>query len=68
MDFISEHTKASSLDDTNVNVVMIKRKIEKYIVSFNVHKASNILSDLNKLQDYCDQLGQYNSNSIWIVK
>jgi hypothetical protein len=68
MEFICKNTKMSSLVDKNVDVLIIKRKIEKYIVSFDVHKATDILSDLNKLKDYCANVGEYNCDSIWIVK
>lgn len=62
---MSEQTLSASTDDTN-NI--IQRKIEKYIISFNLHKKSNIIVDLNKLQGYCDKLQNKSFDSIWIIK
>lgn len=56
------------ISPSNDNVFIIKRKIEKYIISFDIHKHSNITSDLNKLQEYCDKLKEHNRDSIWIIK
>lgn len=61
-------SKDAKKDEKSDNLMTIKRKIEKYIVSFNLHKYSNITSDLNKLQGYCDKFQEYNCDSIWIVK
>lgn len=57
-----------SSDDNSDNVYILRRKIEKYIISFTLHKHSNVASDLSKLRDFCDKLQQYNQDSIWIVK
>lgn len=68
---LSQQINTPSKDANNETdkVLMIKRKIEKYIISFTaLHKQSNITSDLSKLQGYCDKLQKHNSDSVWIVK
>jgi hypothetical protein len=65
---ITEKTISPSSDYMTDNVFIIKRKIEKYIISFTLHKNSNILSDLSKLQEYCDKLQKCSRDSIWIIK
>lgn len=58
-------------NDNNKNdyVLVVKRKIEKYIISFTIlHNHSSITSDLSKLKSYCDKLQNYSCDSIWIVK
>jgi hypothetical protein len=64
----TEQTISPSSDNMTDNVFIIKRKIEKYIISFILHKNSNILADLSKLEEYCDKLQEYSRDSIWIIK
>lgn len=66
-DLSTELTVSPSIDNKNDNVFIIKRKIEKYIISFNLQKHSNITTDLSKLKHYCDKV-QNQCGSIWIVK
>jgi hypothetical protein len=65
---LTEEIESSSNDDMNENILIIKRKIEKYIISFNLQKQIAITSDLNKLLGYCDTLKQYSRESLWIIK
>lgn len=66
---LSQQINTPSKDDKTDEHLIIKRKIEKYIISFTLlHKQSNITSDLSKLQGYCDKLQKYSGDSIWIVK
>ncbi len=61
-------------DNTNV----IKRKIEKYIISLSVKNETNnskTCIDFKKLQDYCDKLNTSiisnnidNNSALWIIK
>lgn len=53
---------------SNVDIIKVKTKIEKYIGLFDSHKHQSIATDLRKLLNYCETIHNNTCDSIWIIK